>query len=90
VNVIKTIIKNNYIFNNITITSRLEVIKVSPKLDIAIIWLDLCRSKAKGLINRCFNIRGYIATIRGVNMNPEVLQYKNCWKWRHATFACRI
>jgi len=90
VDVIKTIIKNNYIFNNIIIASRLGVIKISPKLDIAIIWLDLCRSKAKGLINRCFNIENYIATIREANMNPGVLQCKNCWKWRYATFACRI
>lgn len=21
-------------------------------------------------------------------MNPEVPQYKNCWKWEHITFAC--
>ncbi len=39
--VVKVIIKNNHIFNNITITSRPRVIKVSPKLDIAIIWLDI-------------------------------------------------
>jgi len=35
--VIETIIKNNHIFNNITITSKLRVIKVSPRLDMAII-----------------------------------------------------
>ena len=23
-------------------------------------------------------------------MNPEVLQYKNCWKWDYTTFSCRI
>ena len=41
--VVKTIIKNNYIFNNITIVSRLRIIKVLPKLDMAIIWLDILR-----------------------------------------------
>ena len=35
--VVKKIIKNNHIFNNIVITSRPKVIKVSPKLDMAII-----------------------------------------------------
>ena len=29
-------------------------------------------------------------TVRGTNMNPRVLQCKNCWKWGHSTFSCRI
>ena len=65
--VVKTIIKNNYIFNNIIITSRLKIIKLLPKSDMAIIWLDIwdlqSGSKAKGLINRCFNIGNYITMI---------------------------
>ena len=36
-NVVKSIIKSNYIFNNIVIASRLYIIKVSPKSDMAII-----------------------------------------------------
>jgi len=36
-NVVETIIKNNHIFNNITIISKPKVIKVSSKLDMAII-----------------------------------------------------
>ena len=59
-----------------------------------IIWIDIwdvqSDSRAKGLINHCFNIRRYIATIRGANMNPRVTQCKNCWKWGHSTFSCRI
>ena len=39
--VIKIIIKNNHIFNNIAVTSKLRVIKVSSELDIVIIWLDI-------------------------------------------------
>ena len=39
--VVKAIIKNNHIFNNIAIISRPRVIKVSPKLDMVIIWLDV-------------------------------------------------
>ena len=79
---VKTIIKNNYIFMNITIISRPRVIKIFPKSDIAIIWLNIwdiqSKSKAKGLINRCFNIGSYIPTIKEVNMNLEVPQCKNC------------
>jgi len=41
VDVVETIIKNNHIFNNITIISRYRVIKISSKLDMIIIWLDI-------------------------------------------------
>jgi len=34
---IENIIKQNHIFNNVTLASKLRVIKVSPKLDMAII-----------------------------------------------------
>ena len=91
---VKTIIKNSHIFNNITIISRPKIIKVLPRSDIAVIWLDIWNSqrssKAKGLINRCFNIRSYIAMIQEVNMNLKVPQCKNCQKWGHTIFSCRI
>ena len=83
-NVVEDIIKQNYIFNNVVLVSKLCVIKVFPRLDMAIIWLDIwdiqSRSKTKGLINRCFNVGNHIATIRGVNMNLGMLQCKNYWK----------
>jgi len=83
-NNIEMILKQNHIFNNISLASKPRVIKVSPKSDMSIIWLDIwdvqSGSNAKMLINRCFNVRNYITTICGVNMNPSVLQYKNCWK----------
>ena len=89
---IKTIIRNNHIFNNIMVNSRPRIIKVLPKLDMAIIWLDIwdvqSGSKSKRLINRCFNVENYIATIRGANINPGIPQCKNFWKWRHTTFSC--
>ena len=73
---VETIIKQNHIFNNITLASKLRVIKVSPKSDIAIVWIDIwdaqSSTKAKGLINRCFNVGSFIATIRGTNANPGV------------------
>ena len=90
---VKTTIKNNHIFNNIAITSKSCIIKVSSKSNIAIIWLDIwdfqSGSKAKDLINRCFNVESYITTIQDVKMNLEVPQYKNCWKQEHVTFSCQ-
>ena len=36
---------------------------------------------AKKLINHYFNVSSFITTIYSANMNPSVLQCKNCWKW---------
>ena len=73
---IKNIIKQNQIFDNVVLTSKLQVIKVSPKSDMSIIWIDIwdiqSGSKAKGLINRCFNMERYITIIRKANMNPGI------------------
>ena len=91
---IETILKQNQIFDNISLASKPRVIKVSPKSDMSIIWIDIWNvqsgKNAKMLINRYFNVGKYIATIWGANMNPGVLQCKNCWKWGHITFLCRI
>ena len=38
---IEKILKSNYIFSNIVLVSRPRVIKVSPKSDMAIIWIDI-------------------------------------------------
>ena len=38
---VKTILKQNQIFNNITLVSRPRVIKISPKSDMAIVWIDI-------------------------------------------------
>jgi len=40
-NSIEKILKNNYIFNDIVLASRPRVIKVSPKSDMAIIWINI-------------------------------------------------
>ena len=91
---VETILKQNHIFDNISLVSKPRVIKVSPKLDMAIVWIDIwdvqSGKNAKMLINRCFNVGNYIATIRGANMNLGVPQCKNCWKWGHSTFSCHI
>jgi len=84
VDVVKRIIKKNHIFNNIVFVSRPRIIKVFSKSDMAIIWLNIwdiqSSSKAKGLINQCFNIGSHITTIHGANMNLSIPQCKNCWK----------
>jgi len=81
---VKLIIKQNHIFNNITLVSKPRVIKASSKSDMAIIWIDIWDTqsgvRAKDLINQCFNVRKYIATIREANANPGILQCKNCWR----------
>ena len=91
---IKIILQQNYIFDNVILASKSRVIKVSPKSDMAIVWIDIwdvqSGQNVKMLINRCFNVGNYIAMIRGANMNPGVLQCKNCWKWGHSMFSCRI
>ena len=66
-NDIETILKQNHIFNNISLASKPRVIKVSPKSDMAIVWIDIWDVQsgvnAKMLTNRCFNVGNYIATI---------------------------
>ena len=48
---IKKILKSNHIFNNIVLASRPRVIKISPKSDMVIIWINIWdtqnRSNAK-------------------------------------------
>jgi len=61
---------------------------------MSIVWFDIWDAqsgiKAKRLINRKFNVGSFITTICGANMNPGVLQCKNCWKWGHIAEVCRI
>ena len=66
-NDIEMILKQNHIFDNISLISKPRVIKVSSKSDMSIVWLDIwdvqSGSNAKMLINRCFNVSNYIAII---------------------------
>jgi len=39
--IIESIIKSTYIFDNIHITLKLYIIKVSPKSDMSIVWIDI-------------------------------------------------
>ena len=91
---IECILKSNYIFNNIVLASKPHIIKVSPKSNMAIIWINIwdtqSSSNAKKIINRYFNVGSLITTVHGTNMNPGVLQCKNCWKWGHTARVCHI
>jgi len=70
------ILKQNQIFDNISLASKPRVIKVSSKSDMSIVWIDIwdvqSGSNAKILINKYFNVGRYIAIIREANMNPDV------------------
>ena len=91
---IECILKNNHIFNDIVLASKLRVIKVSSKSDMAIIWIDIWDTQngnnAKKIINRQFNVGSIITMVRGANMNPGTPQCKNCWKWEHMAEVCHI
>jgi len=53
---IECILKNNHIFNDIVLASKPRIIKVSPKSDMAIIWIDIWDTQngnnTKKIINR--------------------------------------
>ena len=76
------------------LTSKPRIIKASPKSDIAIVWIDIWNAQSskntKMLTNRCFIVGSHITTIYKASINLRVLQYKNCWKWGHSIFMCRI
>jgi len=92
--IIKNIIKTTHIFNNIKVVLKLHVCKVSPKFNMAIIWIDIWdlqnRSLAKKIINQSFNVESFIASLRRANINSGISQYKNCWKWGHTMFVCHF
>ena len=75
-NQIEEVIKRIHLFNDVTLASSPRIIKVSSKSDMAVIWINIWDSqnstKAKSLINRCFNIGKHIATIYRTNMNPSI------------------
>ena len=91
---VESILRSSHIFNDIVLASRPCIIKVSPKSDMSIIWIDIWDSQsgsnAKKIINRRFNVESFIATVWGANMNLGVPQCKNCWKWGHMAGVCHI
>ena len=89
---IEGILKKMHLFKDVTLASKPRVIKVSPKSNKAVVWVDIWDSQsgsaAKNIINRRFNIGCFVTTIRGTNTNPGTPQCKNCWKWGHSTLSC--
>ena len=89
---IESILKEMHLFKDVVLASKPHVIKVSPKSDMAVVWVDIWDSQrgssVKNIINCCFNIGCSIATVKGTNMNAGVPQCKNCWKWGHSTLSC--
>jgi len=79
--IIERVIKSTHIFNNIVLVSYHCVIKIFPKYDMVIVWVNIWDSQndtnVKCLVNRCLNIEQYIVMIRGTNINSNVSQYKN-------------
>jgi len=93
-NEVEGILKANHIFNNIILTFKPRIIKISSKSDMAIIWINIWDtqngSNVRKIINRHFNMESFIATVQGANMNLGVPQCKNCWKWGHMAGVCCI
>ena len=79
---IKDVLKEMYLFKDIMLVSKPCIIKASPKSDMAVVWVDIWNSQngslAKNIINCHFNIGQFITTVQGTNMNPGILQCKNC------------
>ena len=73
---VKTIIKLSHIFNDLLLASRPRIIKVSPKSDMAIVWINIwdvqSGKNVKMLINKYFNVESHIATIYEANINPSI------------------
>ena len=67
-NIIKRVLQSTYIFNDIILVSKPQVIKTFSKLDMVVIWINIWNAqsnpKAKSLINRYFNIESHIMTIQ--------------------------
>ena len=86
-------IQQMYIFKDVTLTLKPYIIKVLSNSDSAVVWINIWDSKngsiAKSIINQCFNMRKYIATICDTNMNLGVPQCKNYWKWGYSTLMCQ-
>ena len=80
---IEGILKETHFFKDVSLASKPQIIKASPKSNMAVVWVNIWDSQsgssAKNIINCYFNIGRFIATIHSTNMNPAISQCKNCW-----------
>jgi len=74
---VEGVLKETYLFKDVLLASKPQIIKASPKSNIAVVWVNIwdsqSSSSAKNIINCCFNIGCFIATIQGMNMNLGIL-----------------
>jgi len=74
--IIKGVLKETHIFNNVVLTFKPHIIKASNNSDSVVIWVNIWDSqndfKAKSIINCQFNIECFIATIYNTNINPSI------------------
>jgi len=81
---VEHVLKETHLFNDMLLASKPQIIKASSKSDMAVVWVNIWDSQngssAKNIINYCFNIGRFIATVQGMNMNPGISQCKNCWE----------
>ena len=79
---IEGILKETHLFKGVVLASKSCVIKASLKLDMVVVWVDIWDSQSgssvKNIINCHFNIEWFIATVKDTNINPGILQCKNC------------
>ena len=80
---IEGVLKETHLFKDVSLASKPQIIKASPKSNMAVVWVNIWDSQsgssAKNIINCYFNIGRFIATIHSTNMNPAISQCKNCW-----------
>ena len=64
---IEGVFKETHLFKDVTLASKPHIIKVSPKSNKTVVWVDIWDSQsgsaAKNIINCCFNIGCFAATI---------------------------
>ena len=79
---IEGVLKETHLFKDVVLASKLYVIKVSPKSNMVVVWVDIWDSQssslAKNIINCRFNIGQFVVTVCGTNMSLGILQCKNC------------
>ena len=53
--IVKDVLKESHLFNNITLALKLYIIKISPKSDIVVVWVDIWDSQSSSLAKNIIN-----------------------------------
>ena len=62
--VVEKIIKKSHIFNNIVLVSRSYIIKISPRSNMAIIWIDIWNIQSGNISYASPLVQKYIPTVK--------------------------